>query len=311
MSEGIAPIKMKGSDWAVAAIVAVVTIVPIVWVLMIVLPILVALAANTIVFVGELIALALLGIVFLDKNTWLTILYTWKNISRSMRKAVVRENPIGVLDTVIERFGGKLDEIQKNMITAVAARKRQEATIKDCRKKQEDATALATAATKMHRPDHEIEQQAVKADRWGKAADDMTPMLAMLKDVEVKMQQAQALCTTKLEDMKNEREVLAVKLETMKEGQAAVKSFKRFFGTNPDLAMMQMSVDEIERQSTEAEAEIDEFMRAMTPAIEEADLAKKAETARAMAKFDKFLTGASPDVVVAQGELVGVVETKR
>lgn len=306
------PLNMKQSDWLVAGLLALIALAVGGYALWVLLPIMITLAANTIIFAGELVVLAVLAIVLLDKNTWLTVLYKWKNISRSMRKAVVRENPIGVLDTVIERFSAKLKEIQKNVVSAIAARKRQDNAIADCMKKQDAENNLAIAAKRQSRPEGEIERHAVAGDRWGKAAADMQPMAVMLRDMEVKMQQAQSLCESKLVDMQNQREVLSVKLDNMKQGQAAVRTFRRFFGTNPDLAMMQMSVEEIERQSTEAESEIDEFMRAMTPAIEDANLAKQAEAAQAMSKFDKFLTGGDPSLAlpVKAGELVGVKEQK-
>lgn len=286
-------ITLKRPDKIVAGIIAALVIGLLGYGLFVVLPYLITLAENTITFVLELAALAVIVMVLADRDTWTMILYQWKNISRNLRRGIARQNPIGVMDTVIERFARKLEEIDDHMTKAAAACKRHEANIKTMRKKAADEDAIARTAISLQKSELEIKRHATAALRWEKAAEDMVPMGVMLSEMQEKMEQARDLCANTLEDTKNQREVFAMTYETMTTSQKTVKSFKRFFGTNPDLAMLEMSIDEIERQTSEAEAEIDQFMRVMTPAMEAADLKKQAEAQEAMSRFGKFLQ-ASP-----------------
>ena len=105
---------------------------------------------------------------------------------------------------------------------------------------------------------------------------------------------------------------MAMKLEALQDGAKAVKGFKRFFGANPDLEMQDLAVEEIERQSTEAEAEIDEFMRVMNPMLENADLKKNADALQAMEKFSSYLgtQKALPEAPIVEGVVVNVDRKK-
>lgn len=283
---------MKGADKVTGLIILGVVGTALAVGLYYLLPFLIELAKNTIIFGLELVVLMTLAIVFLDKGTWTAIYYKWKTISRNLRKAIVREDPIGVLATVIARFATKLDKIDENITQAVGARHRQDNAIlkaKACAAQEFD---LAKAAKRMGKPDVEVSQHAAASDRWAKAADDMAPMAAMLANMQTGLERARDLCASRLSDLKSQKSVLQVKLEALQDSQNAVRSFKRFFGSNPDLEMQELAIEEIERQSTEAEAEIDQFMRVINPVLETADLQKQAEAQRAMDKFESYMSGA-------------------
>lgn len=307
-------ITLKRPDKVVAALMALGAVGLFGWALWFLLPIAIALATNTIYLALELIVLALLVMVFGDRKTWLGISYWWKNQSRKIRRRIVADDPIGTLTTVIERFTARQEDIQSHIANATAARNRQRADIKKCRAKAENEDGLALAARAAGR-EPEFERHAVAGDRWRKNADDMEPLAAQLADMIDRMNQASDLCAAKLDDLQNQRDVLAVRLESMKQGQTAVRTLKGFFGSNPDLEMLTMSVDEVELQASQAEAEIEQFIRVITPQVDAANLQRSADAQSAIARFDRYLqaptTSGAPLLPAATPEKVTTLSQKR
>lgn len=254
-----------------------------------ILPFLVEMAANTIYFVGELIVLAVLAMVFLDKNTWLNLYYGWQNLSRGIRRSIISSDPIGILTTVINRYAQKLEDIDANIVLADGATKRQRNTIAEAVKQRDMELNLAKAAEQQGKT-LQIGLHANSAKRWDDSAEEMRPMLTVLENALVSMQRARDLCEVKMEDTKNQKLVLSRRLEALMSGQKAVRKIKSFFGTNPDLEMQEMAVEDIERKSTEALAEIDQFMRVINPKLEASDLKRSADQMAALEKFNTFLT---------------------
>jgi hypothetical protein len=294
---------LKSTDKIVGTALAVVAALAVATGLYYILPYAIELAKNTIVFFGEIALLALMAIVLLDKNTWFNVYYKWRNISRNMRKAIIREDPIGVLSTVIVRFGSKLAEIDENITKAVAAYKRQSKVI---RQANDQAAAELGLAKQSQREGKELEvrQHAAAASRWEKTAQEMKPLEETLLNVKSSLERARDLCAARLADLESQKQVMAIKLEAMQDGQKAVKSFKRFFGTNPDLEMQELAVEEIERQSTEAEAEIEQFMRVVNPMLDASDTKRNAEALAAMEKFGLFLEKQPDPKQLPEGEVI-------
>jgi hypothetical protein len=272
--------------------------------LYLVLPALIELAKNGIVFVGlifVLIILLLFGYeAFLSRDA---IIYKMQNIARNFRKMVVREDPVGVLDGVIRRLSDKLNGIDDNMIKAEGSIKRQAGSIAKAKKSADNERALALQAKNDNSTQATIAMHAMAAERWEKTAETFVPMKELLSKMASRLVQARDLAGNALENAKNQKSALSLQLETLQDGQAAVRGFKRFFGNNPELQMQEMAVEEIERQSAEAEAEIDQFMRAIDPMLETADLQKRADATQAMARFDAYLRGDKPVETVAPAQL--------
>lgn len=278
-----------------------------------ILPYLVEMAANTIYFVGELVVLAVLAMVFLDKNTWLNLYYGWQNLSRGIRRSIISSDPIGILSTVINRYAQKLEDIDANIVLADGATKRQRNTIAEAEKQRNMELNLAKAAEQQGKT-LQIGLHANSAKRWDDSAEEMRPMLTVLENALVSMQRARDLCEVKMEDTKNQKLVLSRRLEALMSGQKAVRKIKSFFGTNPDLEMQEMAVEDIERKSTEALAEIDQFMRVINPKLEASDLKQSADQMAALEKFNTFLTssGTAPQLPEATTQPVrGIVVSAR
>lgn len=273
------------------------------------LPALIELAANTIYFGVELAVAAVLAMFLLDPKFWHGVYFWSQNQIRKVRRRIVREDPIGVLDTVIARFEKKLEEVGNYMVEADAARRKQAKSIKVMLDRADNERLLCQTAITNVRPESEIQQHAAASERWQKAADGEKPMAEFLDKMKSGMEQARELCDSKLADRRSQREVLVIKFETAKATTGAVKGFKRFFGSNPDLELESMAIDEIESDSFRAESEIDDFMQKVTPMLKGEDLQRKANAAAALDKLGAFVSkGALPAVGVVEAISVTTVK---
>lgn len=248
---------------------------------------LVALAKNTIYFLIEL------GVLVFAMLNATNIYYGAMSLVQAISRFIVRIDPVKTLNTAIARMEKKGEEISGALAASDASQKRLANRIHNRTGDGALDTAdieddLATTARTKSRPDSEVAQHVMAADRWRNMAATFTPMLEQLRKMQGMLLKAQELQQSSLADLKNKRDVLAVQLEAEQDGQKAVGAFKRFFGRSPELTMVGLSMDEIERQSTQAEAEIDQFLNAIAPQLQEADLKKSAATDAAMRKFDKF-----------------------
>ena len=263
--------------------------------LYLVMPMLVSLAKNTIVFFGLMAILVLM--VLAAAQVWAerdVFLYKWKLFARNLRKAIVREDPIGVLSTAIQRFEARLEQIDARIAEAIGAKNTQDKGIAKAERQANEEEAKAGAAQRLGRSDREIGLHAMNAKRWRDAADSMRPMAELMANMQTSLEGARDLARTRLDDLINQKQVMAIRLETAQSGKKAVKSLKLFFGSSSDSDMADMAFDEIERQTSEAEAEIDQFMRVMDPMLKSADLSKQAETMAAMQRFSTFSKHALP-----------------
>lgn len=284
LDQSSAPINLKKADKITMAVIGLIVVaaiaIPVLTWLDVVMGLLASVMENTIYFLGTAGALVLGGLWLLENRT--ALLYKWKNMARNLRRAIARENPIGVMDTAISRFAGKLEDISQHITRADAARKQQAAAIDTMRGKARKEQELADAANRTGKTDTEVARYATAADRWNTSADKLEPMAEMLANVHAKMLAAREVCLNRLEDMKNQREVFKLEYDTMMSGQKAIKSFKTFFGANPDLEMLQLSIEQIDEQTAIAEAEIDQFMHDIQPALDTAKLEKDAAQQKAL-----------------------------
>jgi len=209
-----------------------------------------------------------------------------KLAARNARRAVIRENPIGVLDISIGRFQRKLDDIDENSKAADAARKRLANRISTIEINAKNECDLAMAAQRQGKSENAVAQHAVAQERWLKSVEPLKAMYEQQTLMQEKLHQARDLCAAQLEDLRNQKSVMQVQLEALQEGASMARRFKQFFSANPELEMLQLSVEEIERQTTEAEAEIDQVMRLVDPMLQKAELQKSADSAAALARLN-------------------------
>lgn len=271
-------------------------------------PILIDLIQNTI-YLAVLALVAVLG----GSTLWSSreaIWYWQQNQVRKLRRAIIAEDPIGILKSVVLRMQKKEEELTANTAKSRGSRARLIKQHDDFLARSENEKALAEALQDQQKPQEDIEQRVIAAGRWRKAADELMPMIDILTDMTGKFQEALLLCRRSIADAENQEEVMEAKLAAFKDGQQAVKGFRAFFGRNPELAMQREAVQEIELQASQAEASIDQFLKDIEPVLQTDDLQKRADAKAAMAKFGGFLNkapAALPSAVV-DGHVVVVSE---
>ncbi len=259
---------------------------------------LVALAQDVVYFGIECVGAVLLAYTLF--TSWDAILLGIGLGLRKFRRMIVHEDPIGVLSEVIDRFTKKLGEIDDALVQQDAARKRQANAIAQAHAKSKLEMGMANAAKTVGKPDVEVAQHLTAADRWDKAADAIQPQLDNLDKMQTALESARDMCAAKVEDFKSQRDAEKIKLDATQAYRGTVSRFKAFFGGDKDLELQDMALDDIERQTTEAEASVDQLMRMVNPMLAEADLKKQAETAAALQKF-----GAQFAATKAQAALPG------
>jgi hypothetical protein len=277
-------IQLKQADKITMAVIGLVVVaaiaIPVLTWFAAVTALLATIMANTMYFFVTAGAL-LLGVSWLWENRT-ALLYKWKNMARNVRRTVARENPIGTMDTAIGRFEKKLEDITTAMNEAAGALKQQRKAIAGFLEKATDEDSKATQANRTGRPDAEIARYGAAADRWREAAARIQPVADKLAEAHAKMQSARDVCIDKLEDLKNRREVYAAEYAAMTTGTKALRSFKSFFGNNPDLEMLQLSVEVIYEETARYEAEIDQFLYDVKPMVESNQLEKGAAAQKAL-----------------------------
>jgi hypothetical protein len=233
-------------------------------------------------------------------SNWTNIIYAYKNMSRNVARTIARENPLGVMDTAISRFEQKLEQIGSNLATAKAALLQQQKAIKQAADEQKNFESLARNAT-----DEATESaMAAKAERRRKSAEAMQPMADTMEQVYQRLTEARQVCMLKLDDMKDNREVFGRQYATMMAGAKAVGTFRSFFASNPDLDMLTLSIDQIEQQTSQAEAEIDQFLTDIQPIVSASKLQSQVDTKAALERIkgSKLLTEGTQPIKLAAKE---------
>jgi hypothetical protein len=277
-------IKLKSRDKIVmgiiAAIFAAVVAIPVLTWTATIMGLLATVMENTVYF----LALAG-GTIFTLWTLWenrLNIIYKWKNISRNIGRSIARENPIGVMDTAIRRLENKLELISEKVAEADANRRQQEAAIKQFQTKATEYDSLADAAERGGKSERQIEVYAANAQRSRDSIAKVQPLATKFAEVVAKLSEARSLVISGLEDLKLQREGYKLEYDTLLAGSKAIKGFKSFFASNEDLDMLQLSIEEVDAQTAQYEAEIDQFIYDIQPKIEEQQLKQAATTQRAM-----------------------------
>lgn len=285
-SGGLSSITLKKGEqtWSYAlAIVGLMVLGGLGYGLFLLLPFLILLAKNTIIFVAELAVLIAMLVtlagIWSERDTWI---YKWKNFVRRFRRAIVREDPIGVLETAIRRFNDRLETIEEKINETVGALKIQKAKQKEAQFKAEEAAAMYLAAKNKGVSEQEQTRYALSNDRWTKTANGMQPMIDLLTQAKGSFEQARDIAVNTMKDFEDQKQNLKVQFEASKAGQSAVKAFKAFFGKTDDSDWAQMALDELETTINTNEAEIEQFMRVMDPVLKEDQMRNQAQAVAAM-----------------------------
>lgn len=278
MTENLPNINLKQKDkiamGVMAALVLAIIAVPVLTWFAAVTALMATIAANS-VYILVTVGGILLVLSTLWENRY-NILYKWKLMARNVARSIAREDPIGVMDVAIKRFENKLEDIGQHLINAQAARKQQQESIDKLKHKAIENDGQAEAARRNGRSDREIAVFAMAATRSMESAAKLQPMADKFADICEKLVQARDVCRASLANMKDQRETFKIEYDTMMAGSKAIKGFKAFFGSNPDLDMLQLSIEQVDEQTAVAEAEIDQFLHDLQPQVDAQNLKQQA-----------------------------------
>lgn len=278
------------------------------------LPTLIELATNTIIFFAELGVVAFMLIlalqVFLSRQA---IYYKMQMFARNVRKAVVKSDPIGVIDVAIHRFEQRLEDVDDRMKESQAAIGNLATKIRNTRgggvlDQAENEESLAVAAQRTGKPEADVNVHLAAAEQWRRAAGTLEPLLANQKARQVQLQGARGVCDRGLSNLKTQKQVLSIQLEALRADAAQAKAFRRFFGNNEDLDMIDMAVDEIERQSAACEAEVTQMLQQADPIIQKEALQRDADAQRARARL---AAAPAPEVFTTSAPTATVIPIER
>lgn len=177
--------------------------------------------------------------------------------------------------------------------------------IKMAQSAQENEDRLAARS----RTKNEQNLHLVSGERWKKTLEALAPIIDNQQKRKAKINEAYQLCTDGIANLENQKATLQVQLEAYQADAAQARSFRAFFGGhNEDMEMIDMAVEEIERQSSACEAEVEQMLRQAEPSLERARLQQEADADEARARI-----GLAPEVAAlpaAPDKIGGVVSVK-
>lgn len=289
MLAGLPDVNMKRVDKTVlvclfAAILAAVGIAG--YGLLLVMPILLKLAADSVYFFVMLIVAVFLAIGLGElAMSWRTVYYKMQMIAKSLRKAVVKSDPIGAIDVAISRLETRLDTAREQKRKALAAQKLTETNLSNASQSQASEEALAKQAERQARPKGEVDNYLIKAQRWLDTVKTLTTVVANQRQRAERMVDAETICVRGIDNLKNQKTTLSMRLEAIKADAAQARAFKAFFGHSEEMEMFDLAVEEVEKQSAQCEAEVDQMLSEAEPAIQQAQLQASAAAEQARARL--------------------------
>jgi uncharacterized protein with PIN domain len=273
-------------------------------------PILIDLAENTL-YLGAMALVLILG----GSTLWQSreaIWYWQQNQIRKFRRAVIGEDPIGILDSVIKRLRHKIEEIEESMAQAQAALNQQFAAIKQAQGEAANEARLAKVAKETGKPLTELKQHAMASERWAKAAAELQPDADKMQMMQTRYQEALELANANMADADNQKRVMALKVRTTEAKKKAFAAFKTLFGASAEWQMWGDAIEIIEQRSYEAEAQIDQLLQSVSPQIASQKLQQEADAQSALDRLGLLTKEPAvlPSGDVVDGELLSSTTNK-
>jgi hypothetical protein len=262
--------------------------------LYVLMPFLVELAQDTVMFVGLMLVAGCLGLLALQ--LYLTrdaIMHQLKLNARKLSRRVWTRDPIGTIDIAIKRLQVHFDEAKQRQTEATAATMVLEKRIRNPNDRRNPGVLdqaeleeqLAQQAELQRLPKEDVDLHLIAAQRWRESAETLGTLLVHQKERQAKVEEARKLAERGLTDLNNQKKVMSIQLDALRAEAAQAKSFRKFFGRSPELEMIDVAVEEIDRASAQAEAEIEQLLRDADPLLQREKLQREADAAAARARL--------------------------
>jgi chromosome segregation ATPase len=265
-----------------------------VWGLILILPTLLEAAKNGILLIIMLFVIVFLVIelfnIFLNLPNYVLKM---KMGAQALRRKYISGNPIAAIDVSIASMQERYDKACKLAIEADGATKHLKQKIHaDDRKsgaadKADNEDRLAQAAQNTHRSDSEINEHLVKAERAHRTVDTLQPLVDRQEERQKKVEAARDYAKSQIADLCDRKENLSIVLDAYQADAKQSRALSAFFGArSKEMATIEIAVDEIVRQSAQAEAEIEQMLHDADPLIQEAQLQREADALHARERLD-------------------------
>jgi hypothetical protein len=264
------------------------------WGLFVILPLLVTMAENGVILLGMLVVAAFLALglfnIFINLPNYILKM---KMSAQALRRKFISGNPIAAIDVSIASLSDQYQNACKLAAEADGATKHLSKQIRaDDRKsgamdRAENEDRLAQAAIAANKTQSEVNDHLVKAERAHRTVEMLQPLLQRQQTRQARVEEARQIAKSKINDLNDQKENMSIILEAYQADAKQSRALSAFFGSrSKDMATIEIAVDEIVKQSAQAEAEIEQMLRDADPAIQEAALQREADALNARARLD-------------------------
>lgn len=244
----------------------------------IIVPFLLDAATNTLKLAGICAALGLLAYVVFDKNMRMLGLYAYKSWTRWLTGQFVEIDPIGILNTYVNRLMERLEEMDKALGTLRGQRDKLQATIAENEANRVRQDKLAQQAhQRAESGDASMKQEfALRARQAGRLEKSNMTLQKLLDRMEallkamLKMRDASALLT---EDIKGEVEVKTAERKALLAGYNAFSKAQAIMaGGGAERELFDMTMEKLTDDYADKMGEIETFLDMSKTVINGIDL---------------------------------------
>jgi hypothetical protein len=267
------------------------------WGLFVILPLLITMAENGIILLAMLAVAAFMALgvfnIFINLPNYILKM---KMSAQALRRKFISGNPIAAIDVSIASLKDQYDNACKLASEADGATKHLSRQLRaDDRKsgaqdRADNEDRLAQAAITAGKPQAEINDHLVKAERAHRTVEMLQPLLERQQKRQARVEEARQIAKSKIGDLEDQKANMSIILDAYQADAKQSRALSAFFGSrSKDMATIEIAVDEIVKQSSQAEAEIEQMLRDADPAIQEAALQREADALNARARLDASL----------------------
>ncbi len=201
------------------------------------LPFLIGAAANTLVFIAELAAIAAILMVLTSKNFWKWISLFWLQLNRKIVGAFVKIDPISILQNGIYELRNKLDIVNENTVKLEGVLVSMEKDLESYQKEFEENVHKRAAIQKMLSASNLSPEEAMKyKSNYVLVNNDITRLDSIIKAQKKRietsekylqvMKKLKVVATFKVKDSESELKWRKQEYEQALKQQTAMKSIK-------------------------------------------------------------------------------------
>lgn len=269
------------------------------------------LIAEIQLFVDSLIKLVVTVVatgiaVYVIKDNLMSLLYAYKNFSRTISRLIVKWDPVGTLETYLARMRKELEQFSQEKINLRGILERLNSVLAKKEREKTDNFKLAKAAEKAGDIDFR-DRKLRRAERRERSTGRYKEMRNMVEFAYRLMEQLERVAASKVEDTADEVEELKEQYDVSNSVSSAMKSFWKIFrGNAKEQELKAMAVREIEGRSAAALAELMTAREMVGDILKGMDFEQGMMDEEALERFNKWK--AQEGVLLSKGDKEALFE---